>query len=126
MSMLPPSAKVCTRCGQTTSPRGGQTPRYCAVCGQRLEKPPTHVRHSFAGGTKPVSGKAIAALGLSIVSFVPSCIGLVLAIVAVVLAASAAKDIRRWPDQIDGQGLATTAMALGIIAMALHLFGRFG
>ncbi len=29
-------ARHCPRCGHATTPRGGLSPRYCAVCGQRF------------------------------------------------------------------------------------------
>lgn len=122
----PPAARLCPRCGQTTTPRGGQTPRYCAVCGRRLDAPPAHVRHSFAAGTGRVSGKAVAAICLAILSFVPTGAGLLAAIGAIALAMSATKDIRRWPGRIGGQGLATTAMTLGIIALILQLLAHLG
>ena len=123
---LPPVSRQCPRCSQTTSPRGGKTPRYCGVCGYRLDRPPARVRHSFSSGSGRVAGKAVASMCLAILSFVPTCIGLLAAVLALGLALSAAKDFRESPQQIGGRGMATIAMTLSIIALILHLLVYVG
>ena len=56
----------CPRCGHLTAPRGGLTPRYCAVCGQRLV--PLHAEVQSA-----LSSKRPSSLPLRVVALIGIC-----------------------------------------------------
>ena len=57
----------CPRCGNLTAPRGGLTPRYCAVCGQRLV--PLHAEVQYALSSRrpsPLPVRVVTLIGISL------------------------------------------------------------
>ena len=79
-----------------------------------------HAAPTATAGRRP--GKVVAALILGIVSIPAALIpilGLVLGVVAVVLAANGRSDIRR--NRLEGSSQATAAIVLGSIGIALSL-----
>lgn len=106
-------SRTCDRCGRTVPPRGGLTPRFCAVCGQHLAPvpPATGRGRPDAVGTSPA---ATAALMLGFCSFVPMC-GLPLGLLAVVAGVMASRQIARSGGRLRGDGMATAGITLGIV-----------
>ena len=98
-------------------PRGGVSPRYCAVCGHLLAVPPDECRYARKppGHAPPA---ATAALILGLCSFVPLC-GLPLGVLAIALGATAKDRIKKSGGQLGGNGMATAGIVLGIITSVL-------
>jgi hypothetical protein len=84
---------------------------------------PSAARPYAPGGHQTVrptaSGKAIASLILGIASYVLALGGIVTAIPAIVLGILARQDIARSPNTQTGNGMATTGMVLGILALVI-------
>ncbi len=104
-------------------PRGGRTPRFCPVCGQRLDAPDFQPkpnmrplpRTNLAIPAK-TSGRAIAALAFGILAFPLVFCSPILGITAIVLGTKARNEIDASNGQLNGRGMATAGMVLGIIA----------
>jgi len=113
-------ARQCTRCGRTIAPRGGKAPRFCAVCGERLQNSTVDVVHDAAPlGPRP-AGASVAALVLGIWSFIPMC-GPLFGITAIVMGVKALSDLQGKPFPKPGNGMAITGIVLGVFGTILSL-----
>lgn len=109
--------RTCNRCGRSTAPRGGEPPRFCAVCGQRLVPLHDEIQRALASGPQ-TPGMAIAALVLGALSLIPG-IGLLFGLIAIALGAKAKNHIEHSRGTLGGRGLAVAGITLGIIGCAL-------
>ena len=121
-------ARQCERCGRVTTPRGDQTPRYCAVCGYPLECGEADDVDAPIGMTPgPIgmvparrSGLAVAALVLGVMSMF--LIGkLSLGAIAVLCGIAARQHIAHADGRLSGAGLALAGIALGAVGIAMSL-----
>jgi hypothetical protein len=112
-------ACTCSRCGRSTTPRGGNPPRYCAVCGQRLTPLHDEVQRALASGPR-TPGMAMAALFLGALSLIPMW-GLFLGLIAVALGIKVRDRIDRSRGTLRGRGLAVAGITLGAIGCLISL-----
>ena len=111
--------RACGRCGRSTTPRGGEPPRYCAVCGQRLVPLHDEVQRALASGPR-TSGAALAALVVGISSLIPTW-GLFSGLVAIILGLKARERIDHSRGTVGGRGFATAGITLGVIGGLISL-----
>jgi hypothetical protein len=68
---------------------------------------------------KETSGKAIAALALSIIGLISLLLGIVLGPISICLALQATQEIKAHPNELDGAALAKAAHIIGMVATIL-------
>lgn len=113
------AVRTCSRCGRTTTPRGAEPPRFCAVCGQRLVPLHDEVQQALASGPR-TSGAALAALVLGLTSFVPGW-GVFSGLVAILLGLKAQEHIAHSRGTLGGRGLALAGVTLGVLGCVISL-----
>ncbi len=109
----PPGGPGCPYCGRPVEPGAG----WCSGCGANLAgyRPPPY----YPPGAKRTPASATAALVLSVLSFLVCPI--VLAVVALILAASARRDIDAGRGAVGGEGIVTASRIVAVLNIVLSV-----
>jgi hypothetical protein len=107
----------CPRCSRTTTPRGGEPPRFCAVCGCPLPAGPISAVPDLAGLARfPLLPAAAVLIGL--LALLPFC-GFPLGVLAIGLGAAGRRHrrLRGQPSRL-AEVLARIAIVFGLVGVA--------
>lgn len=109
----------CSTCGESLAPRGLRAPRFCPRCGLRLSDPPYTYGVDSNVPRRSVSGAAVTALVLGILGIIIPFGCLPFGVPALVVGALASHRVKRSSGQLEGDGMATAGMILGVISIIL-------
>lgn len=112
--------KLCDRCSERLTPRGGLPPRFCPRCGRRLA-PPSHSTGPDSNGvaSSRVCGPAVASLVLAVVGLPLLCFPF--GLLAIVLGVYARTRIEESGGRLWGNGLAVAGIIVGVLSSGLWL-----